>query len=220
MSAISPLTNPHRLERPCYLFWNDEFTSRSNARKNHLWTSPEFPLVAPIAEGESFDSTYYDEDSDGQSDTDDSDVSRDPLDLIGTPNVPIQATIVVEGKRIPDCDITRSQLSLSLGLKQNLGLARQDIDNKKRFVFEIYRCASFIAITFAGPYWSFVVCRSNDSCLQWSRPIAAGTDTHNTILDTIFRIAESYPENPAADPRTQPLVDTYLQVGEDYTVMM
>ncbi|GAB1524743.1 hypothetical protein RhiTH_007898 [Rhizoctonia solani] len=193
MSAISPLTDPHRLERPCYLFWNDEFTSRSNARKNHLWTSPEFPLVAPIAEGESFDSTYYDEDSDGQSDTDDSDMSRDPLDLIGTPNVPIQATIVVEGKRIPDCDITRSQLSLSLGLKQNLGLARQDIDNKKR---------------------------SNDSCLQWSRPIAAGTDTHNTILDTIFGIAESYPENPAADPRTQPLVDTYLQVGEDYTVMM
>ncbi|KAF8749713.1 hypothetical protein RHS01_09919 [Rhizoctonia solani] len=275
MSAISPSTNLHRLERPFYLFWNDEFTSRSNARKNHLWTSPEFPLVAPITPGNSFDSSYYGEESDGELETSDSDVSKDPLDVIGTsediglslerefPNtseiisstparnnapppqkrqriqdyivvssspeisddserrvgpagtrtrivdfaicflkndpgsqrsnhyhysihkfLQTQVTIVVEGKRVPPLAHTENQQLFILGLRKNLNLARKDIADKKALVFTIYTCASFIAIAFAGPYWSFTVCELNNPHLKWSRPIAAGTKIHDAVLDT------------------------------------
>lgn len=126
---------------------------------------------------------------------------------------PVKVPIVVEGKRAPDRVTNINAETFQVRLTYLLNLAYQDFDEKRRFFFEAYSCKSFVAIAFAGPYWSFAICRSDLSPLTWSQPISVESTAHKTILDTIFAVAEAHPNDPGMDMRMKGLIRQYQRNG-------
>ncbi|KAG8703858.1 hypothetical protein FRC11_010396 [Ceratobasidium sp. 423] len=81
MNALLKSTNPYELERPCYMLWNHILVSFSNfISNNHLWTTPEFPVVVRVGENETFDASFYDEDNQNDEDENENENTGDDED--------------------------------------------------------------------------------------------------------------------------------------------
>ncbi|EUC60604.1 hypothetical protein RSOL_355250, partial [Rhizoctonia solani AG-3 Rhs1AP] len=116
--------------------------------------------------------------------------------------------VLVEGKRAPGGSFTNDLKSLQKELNVLLGRAYMDFVNKSPYVFQVYSCASFIAIAFSGPYWCFAVCRPA-SPIIFSQAISVESDAHDIALQTILNAAESNPNDPGADEAMGRLVTQY-----------
>ncbi|CAE6451248.1 unnamed protein product [Rhizoctonia solani] len=132
---------------------------------------------------------------------------------------PVKVPIVAEGKRAPGRANTNNSEAIEDHLKVLLQLAYRDFIIKRQFIFKAYSCKSFIAIAFAGPYWSFAVCQSDLSPLIWSKPISAASKVHGTVLKRLFQAAETSPDDPGAVDGIDKLVRQY-QRKEIFEVLL
>ncbi|KAG8755632.1 hypothetical protein FRC11_005899 [Ceratobasidium sp. 423] len=125
----------------------------------------------------------------------------------------VKVPIVVEGKRAPKLEFTDDLVMFHKHLRMLFILGDRDIGKKKHFFFQVYSCKSFIAIVFAGPYWTFSICWPGSRRIKWSKPIAGESKAHKSILRVIFQAAETNPDDPATHEGLRVLVDRYRQDG-------